>query len=63
MAEAGLRVERMTSTPVPLYQVVPPRWHGRALAAVHALSAGSARLLPRLLGYQFVVGATRNAER
>jgi len=63
VAEAGLRVARMTSTPVPLYQVVPPRWHGRALAAVHALSAGSARLLPRLLAYQFVVGATRNAER
>jgi len=63
VAEAGLSVARMTSTPVPLYQVVPPRWHGRALAAVHALSAGSARLLPRLLAYQFVVGATRNAER
>lgn len=56
--EAGLRPTRATSTPVPLYQVVPPRWHGRALAATHALSARSARLLPRLLAYQFVVGAT-----
>ena len=56
---AGLRVTRLTSTPVPLYQVVPPRWHGRALAAVHALSARSARVMPRLLAYQFVVGARR----
>jgi len=56
---AGLRVARLTSTPVPLYQVVPPRWHGRALAAVHALSARSALALPRLLAYQFVVGARR----
>jgi 2-polyprenyl-3-methyl-5-hydroxy-6-metoxy-1,4-benzoquinol methylase len=56
---AGLRVARLTPTPVPLYQVVPPRWHGRALAAVHALSAGSARVWPRLLAYQYVVGARR----
>src|SRR3989442_253230 len=56
---AGLRVARMTATPVPLYQVVPPRWHGRALAAVHALSAGTARVLPRLFAYQFVVLAKR----
>ena len=56
--DAGLRVRRITSTPVPLYQVLPERWHGRALAAVHALNARSARLLPRLLAYQFVVAAT-----
>jgi len=55
LADAGLAVERCTATPVPLYQVVPPRWHGRALAAVHALSALAARALPRLLGYQLVV--------
>jgi len=56
---AGLRVIRMTSTPVPLYQVLPARWHGRALAAVHAVSAAMARALPRLLAYQFVVLAER----
>src|SRR5205814_3929808 len=39
LTDAGLRATRMTSTPVPLYQMVPTRWHGRALAAVHALSA------------------------
>jgi 2-polyprenyl-3-methyl-5-hydroxy-6-metoxy-1,4-benzoquinol methylase len=59
LTEAGLRPTRSTATPVPLYQVVPPRWHGRLLGAVHALSAGSARLLPRLLAYQFVVLARR----
>ncbi len=59
VADAGLAPVRITATPVPLYQVVPPRWHGRALAAVHALSAGTARALPRLLAYQFVVLATR----
>ena len=60
---AGLRITRLTATPVPLYQVVPTRWHGRALAAVHALSAHTARALPRLLAYQFVVGATHARER
>jgi 2-polyprenyl-3-methyl-5-hydroxy-6-metoxy-1,4-benzoquinol methylase len=55
--EAGFRMTRATSTPVPLYQVVPPRWHGRTLAAAHAVSARSARMVPRLLAYQFVVGA------
>ena len=59
LADAGLEVVRRTATPVPLYQVIPGRWHGRALAGVHALSAGAARALPRLLGYQFVVGARR----
>lgn len=55
IAEAGLRVLRRAVTPVPLHQVVPPRWHGRALGAAHALSATASRALPRLLAYQFVV--------
>ena len=59
LADVGLRVERMTTTPVPLYQAVPPRLHGRALAALHRASAAAARALPRLLGYQFVVLARR----
>ena len=57
VTSAGLRLARMTSTPVPLYEVVPERWHGRPLAAVHALSAAAARALPRLLAYQFIAGA------
>jgi SAM-dependent methyltransferase len=56
---AGLDTVRRAATPVPLYLVVPPRWHGSALAAVHAVSASAARALPRMLGYQFVVHARR----
>lgn len=59
LAGAGLSAVRQAATPVPLYQAVPPRWHGRALAAVHALSASTARALPRVLGYQFIVQAQR----
>lgn len=59
LEDAGLRVDRRTATPVPLYRVVPPRWHGAWLAGIHAVSAAAARLLPRLLGYQFVVLAER----
>lgn len=56
--DAGLRVVSRTVTPVPLPQVVPPRWHGRTLAALHAMAATAARACPRLLGYQFVVLAS-----
>ncbi|HEY7519592.1 MAG TPA: class I SAM-dependent methyltransferase [Methylomirabilota bacterium] len=56
---AGLEVLRRATTPVPLYEVLGPRWHGRALATVHAASAAAARALPRLLGYQFIVRARR----
>jgi len=61
LAAAGLEPVRRATTPVPLYQVVAPRWHGRALAAVHAMSGAAARALPRVLGYQFVVWARRRA--
>lgn len=59
VAAAKLSVVRQTATPVPLYQVVPVRWHGRLLAALHATSAASARAAPRLLGYQLIVHARR----
>ncbi len=55
LVDAGLGIERFTATPAPLYEVVPAGWQGRWLAPVQAVSAGVARLLPRLLGYQFVV--------
>jgi SAM-dependent methyltransferase len=59
LAGAGLDVVRRTATPVPLYQVVAPRWHGRGVATVHGVSAAAARTLPRVLGYQFIVHARR----
>lgn len=61
LAACDLRAVRRVATPVPLYQVVAPRWHGRALAAVHTVSANAARALPRLLGYQFIVQARRRS--
>ncbi len=59
LGAAGLVIVRRTATAVPLYQVVPAAWHGRLLAAVHAVSAACSRAFPRLLGYQFVVVAER----
>lgn len=54
LRSAGLRVVELAVTPVPLPLVVPPRWHGRWLPRVHALSAGAARGWPGGLAYQFV---------
>ena len=61
LAAAGLHAIRRATTPVPLYQVLAPRWHGRTLAAVHAVSAAAARSLPGVLGYQLVVRAKGGA--
>jgi 2-polyprenyl-3-methyl-5-hydroxy-6-metoxy-1,4-benzoquinol methylase len=57
VAQAGLRVQRFTATPAPLYQVLPARFHRRWLAATHTVNAWVAHRIPRLLGYQFVVRA------
>ena len=54
LRSAGLRVDELAVTPVPLPLVVPPRWHGRVLAGMHTLSAGAARAWPGGLAYQFV---------
>ena len=61
IAGAGLTIERFTATPLPLYQVLPALWHGWWVAATHAVNAASARTLPRLLGYQFIVLARPTA--
>jgi 2-polyprenyl-3-methyl-5-hydroxy-6-metoxy-1,4-benzoquinol methylase len=61
VSAAGLRVTRTTASPAPLYKVVPPRWHGRVLAALDGFSAGTARLLPRVLGYQLILRARPDA--
>ncbi len=55
IADAGLVIERFTATPAPLYQVLPPSWHKRWVAATHTVNAVIARNLPRVLGYQFIV--------
>jgi len=57
--DAGLSVEELVATPVPLPLVVPPRLHGPVLDAVHALSAGAARAWKGGLAYQFVAVCRR----
>ena len=48
---AGLEVERLTATPIPLPLVVPQQWHG--------VNAWLARVWQTLFGYQFVVVARK----
>jgi hypothetical protein len=59
LRDAGLSVEELVATPVPLPLVVPPRLHGPLLDAVHALSAGAARAWKGGLAYQFVAVCRR----
>ena len=54
LAKAQLTVRELCVTPVPLPVVVPLRFHGKALAALHGVSAAAARLWPGGLAYQFV---------
>lgn len=59
LRDAGLSVDEMVATPVPLPLVVPPRLHGPVLDAVHALSAGAARAWKGGLAYQLVAVCRR----
>jgi len=61
VSDVGLDITRFTATPAPLYQVLPQRFHRPWLAMTHAVNAAIAHRLPRLLGYQFVVLASRSA--
>jgi SAM-dependent methyltransferase len=54
LARAGLVVEDVVPTPVPLPLVVPERLHGAWLRGLHAASAAATRGWPRGLAYQFV---------
>lgn len=54
LAQGGVRVEELVVTPVPLSFLISPWWQGRVFDSVNYLNALSARLLTRLLGYQFV---------
>ena len=61
LGDAGLDLEELITTPVPLPLLVPPRFHGGALDAIHGLSAGAARIWKGGLGYQFVAVCRRAA--
>jgi len=54
LRDAGLDVEELVATPVPLPLVVPPRLHGTVLDAVHGVSAAAARAWKGGLAYQLV---------
>jgi 2-polyprenyl-3-methyl-5-hydroxy-6-metoxy-1,4-benzoquinol methylase len=59
LLEAGLAVDELRVTSVPLPLVVPPRWHGAWLDGLHAVIARAARLWPGGLAYQFVAVCRR----
>jgi SAM-dependent methyltransferase len=59
LRDAGLSVEEMVATPVPLPLVVPARFHGPVLDAVHTLSAAAARAWKGGLAYQLVAVCRR----
>jgi SAM-dependent methyltransferase len=54
LGDAGLEVDELVATPAPLPLVIPPRFHGAVLDAVHTLSAGAARVWKSGLAYQLV---------
>ena len=63
LGDAGLAIEEIVATPVPLPLVVPPRFHGGLLDTVHGLSASAARVWKGGLGYQLVAVCRRAAAR
>ena len=62
LREAGLAVDELRITPVPLPLVVPTRWHGAWLRGLHGASALTARAWPGGLAYQFVAICRRAPE-
>jgi hypothetical protein len=59
LGDAGLDIEELVATPVPLPLVVRPRFHGGLLDAVHGLSATAARVWKGGLGYQLIAVCRR----
>ena len=61
LAEAKVTVIEIVPTPVPLPLLVPARYHGWWLTALHVVNAALARVFKTLLGYQFVAVARPEA--
>jgi SAM-dependent methyltransferase len=59
LEEAGLEVLELTATPIPLPLVVPERYHGALLSAIHSCNNWAARNWTTLFGYQFIAVARR----
>ena len=63
LAQAGLAVEELAVTPVPLPLIVPDRLHGAWLYGLHAASAAASRGWKSGLAYQFVAMCRPRAAR
>jgi GT2 family glycosyltransferase len=61
LEQAGLAVEELAVTPVPLPLIVPGRLHGAWLYGLHAASAAASRGWKSGLAYQFVALCRRRA--
>ncbi len=57
LSEAGLEWEEIVATPVPLRLVVPARYHGGWLRALHSVNAAVAKRWKTMFGFQFVAVA------
>jgi methionine biosynthesis protein MetW len=57
LTQAGLEVDELVVTPVPLLLLAPPRYHGRWLRALHGINAWLARCWKTMFGYQFIAVA------
>jgi 2-polyprenyl-3-methyl-5-hydroxy-6-metoxy-1,4-benzoquinol methylase len=63
LQDAGLEVEQLTATPIPLPLVVPAQRQGAMFAALHNMNAWLARTWQTLFGYQFVAVARKAGKR
>jgi SAM-dependent methyltransferase len=61
LSGAGLEILKLDATPVPLPLMVPERYQGRTLDALHSVNAALARAWKTMLGYQFVALTRRGA--
>lgn len=59
LLDAGMELEELTATPIPLTLVIPQRHQGVLFAMLHAANAWLARSWQTLFGYQFVALARK----
>jgi 2-polyprenyl-3-methyl-5-hydroxy-6-metoxy-1,4-benzoquinol methylase len=57
----GLEVLQLTATPIPLPLIVPQRYHGKLLAAVHAFNNWLAGVWQTMFGYQLIAVARKRS--